>query len=279
MSTGFADQTAVITGASSGIGWELARLLAAGRCRVGLIARRVDRLEKLSEEIRQAGGTAAHAAADVGNREQVEAAVRKLREALGPIDLMIANAGVGRPTLCDPINMADIEEMIRVNLLGVVYSFATVMPDMLARRRGHLAAISSLAGYKGLPGESAYCASKAAVNTYLDGLRMHLRDWGITVTTICPGFIRTPMTADNPSPMPWLLEADDAARRIVRALSCRKKVCNFPWQMTLLTHLTRWLPDALLSWAMGDYNAEMANPTPPSDAHFDSRERQVSQRQ
>lgn len=258
MATGFADQVAIVTGASSGIGWELARQLAAQRCRVGLIARRLDRLEQLSGEIRRAGGTVAIAPADVGNREQTEMAIARLRESLGPIDLMIANAGVGKPTLADPINLADVEEMFRVNLLGVVYSFAAVMPEMLARKRGHLAAVSSLGAYVGLPGESAYCASKAAVNTYLDGLRVHLRDRGVAVTTICPGFIRTPMTADNPSHMPWLLDADEAARRIIRALARRKKVYNFPWQTSLLMVLARWVPDAMLAWAMGDHNDQMA---------------------
>jgi short-subunit dehydrogenase len=106
----------------------------------------------------------------------------------------------------------------------------------------------------GLPGESAYCASKAAVNTYMDGLRIHLRGRGIAVTTICPGFVRTPMTASNQFHMPWVLEADEAARRILRALRRRKKVFNFPWQTTLLTKLTRWLPDWLLARAFQTYN-------------------------
>src|SRR5205085_12501367 len=107
--------------------------------------------------------------------------------------LLIANAGVGAPTRLEPINTADIEKMIRVNLLGVVYSIEAVLPEMLERGRGHLAAVSSIAAYKGLPAESAYCASKAAVNIYLEGMRIQLRGRGIHVTTICPGFVKTPM--------------------------------------------------------------------------------------
>src|SRR5262249_7925676 len=182
------------------------------------------------------------AAADVGDRAQTLAAIRRLAAQLGPADLLIANAGVGMPTLLDPMNISDIETMVRVNLLGVVYAIEAVLPDMLRCRRGHLAAVSSLAAYKGMPGESAYCASKAAVNTYLEGLRIHLRDKGIAVTTLCPGFVRTPMTAINEFHMPWLLEAEEAARRIVRALARRRKVYNFPWQTALLIKLTRWLP-------------------------------------
>ena len=117
------------------------------------------------------------------------------------------------------MNVRDIEEMFRVNTLGVVYAIEAVLPEMLHRGRGHLAAVSSLAAYKGMPGESAYCASKAAVNCYLEGLRIHLRDTGIAVTTLCPGFVRTPMTAVNEFHMPWLLEADEAARRIVAGTS------------------------------------------------------------
>ncbi len=252
----FANRVAVITGASSGIGRELAKVLAAEGWKVGLIARRRDRLGELADEIHQAGGESACAAADVGNRNQTRESIEAIRGALGPIDLLIANAGIGMPTLLDPVNVEDIEQMFRVNVLGVVYAIEAVLPEMLHRGRGHLAAVSSLAAYKGMPGESAYCASKAAVNYYLEGLRIHLRDRGIAVTTICPGFVRTPMTAVNEFYMPWLLEADEAARRIVRALRRRRKVYNFPWQTSLLMKLTRWLPDWVLARTMRKYNEQ-----------------------
>ena len=107
---------------------------------------------------------------------------------------MVANAGFGAPTQLDPLNTADVEQTIRVNVMGVIYSIEAVLPGMLDRGRGHLLAISSLAAFKGLPGESAYCASKAAVNAYMEGLRIALRTKGIVVTTVCPGFVQTPMT-------------------------------------------------------------------------------------
>lgn len=258
----FANQVAVITGASSGIGWALAKILAAQGCKVGLVARRQDKLQALAREIDLADGSAAWAAADVGNRAQTVDAIHALAAQLGPVDMLIANAGVGMPTKLDPMNVADIEEMFRVNTLGVVYAIEAVLPEMLRRGRGHLAAVSSLAAYKGMPGESAYCASKAAVNYYLEGLRIHLRDKGIAVTTICPGFVRTPMTAINEFHMPWLLEAEEAARRMVRALHRRRKVYNFPWQTTLLLKLTRWLPDWVMARGMQNYNKNP--PFPPS---------------
>jgi short-subunit dehydrogenase len=249
----FTNQVAVITGASSGIGWELAKVLAAQGAAVGLIARRGDRLEALANEIRQAGGKAAWAVADVSQREPTLAAIHKLRQELGPIDLLVANSGVSVPTLIEPINVVEVEGMFKVNVLGVLYAFEAVLPEMLQRGRGHLAAVSSLASYKGLPGESGYCATKAALNIYLEGLRIRLRDRGIAVTTICPGFIDTPMIATNTWPMPWMMSAAAAARRIAHALRRKKKVYNFPLRTTLLIKMTRWLPDWLLNRVLRRY--------------------------
>jgi short-subunit dehydrogenase len=261
----FANQVAVITGASSGIGQALARALAAEQCHVGLVARRLDRLEELAAEIRRAGGTAAVAAADVGDRGQALAGIHSLREQLGPIDLLVANAGVGIETTLDPVNLDDVEQTFRVNVLGVVYALAAVLPEMLRRGRGHLAAVSSMAAYKGLPGESAYCASKAAVNSYMEGLRIQLRDRGIAVTTICPGFVQTPMVEkDALQKMPWVMSADRAARLIVRALGRRVKVYNFPRRMALLMTVTRWLPDWVVAHFMRDYKKEPTDHASPA---------------
>jgi short-subunit dehydrogenase len=258
----FANQVAVVTGASSGIGWALAKELARAGCKVGLVARRRENLQALADEITAAGGAAVAAAADVGDRAQTAAALKEVAARLGPVDLLVANAGVGMPTLPDPMNVGDVEAMFRVNVLGVVYAIEAVLPEMLRRGQGHLAAVSSLGSYKGLPGESGYCASKAAVNVFMEGLRIQLRERGIAVTTICPGFIQTPMTAVNKFHMPWLMQADEAARRIVRALGRRRKVYNFPWQTALLMKLTAWLPDWVVARAMHDYNE--SPPMPPA---------------
>jgi short-subunit dehydrogenase len=259
----FACRVAVVTGASSGIGWALAKRLAAAGCKVGLTARRVDLLERLAGEITAAGGVAAVAPADAADREQTLHAIHEIADKLGPVDLLVANAGVGAPTNLDPVNIADVVKMFEVNVLGVIYAIEAVLPDMLRRRSGCVAAMSSLAAYKGLPGESAYCASKAAVNVYMEGLRIQLRDKGIAVTTICPGFVKTPMTVINEFQMPWVMEADEAARRIVRALRRRPAVYNFPWQTTLLMKLTRWLPDGMVARIMGSYNENPPFPKGP----------------
>jgi short-subunit dehydrogenase len=258
-----AGQVAIVTGASSGIGYALARELAREGCKLGLVARRREKLQRLADEITGSGGSAAVGGADVADRNQTLAAIAELSASLGPVDLLIANAGVGAPTLLDPPNTHDVEKMFRVNVFGMVYAIEAVLPQMLKRGRGHIAAVSSLAAYKGLPGESGYSSSKAAVNNYLEGLRIQLRDKSIAVTTICPGFVKTPMTAVNKFKMPWLLEADDAARRIVRALKRRKKVLNFPWQLSILMKLTAWLPDWALARTMQGYNEDPPMPETP----------------
>jgi short-subunit dehydrogenase len=243
----FQDRIAVITGASSGIGWEMAKELARRGCHVGLIARRRERLEALAVECQGLGVRAAVAAANVVERHKVLAAFQYLREALGPVDLLIANSGVGRPTPLEPMDMDSVDNMIRVNYLGVVYAIEGVLPEMLQRGKGHIAAVSSLASYKGIPGESGYCSSKAAVNVYLEGLRIQLRDRGIAVTTVCPGFIKTPMTDVNEFPMPFVMNADRAAVKIVNAIARKKKVYDFPWTMNLMMRSLRWMPDWLVA--------------------------------
>jgi short-subunit dehydrogenase len=256
MARSLAGQVALVTGASSGIGWQLARQLALEGCKVGLVARREAPLRELAAQIAAIGGTAVPVAADVGARDQIETAFAAVRAAFGPVDLVVANAGVGRPTLLDPVNMTDVEDTFRINLMGVVYTLSAALPEMLARKSGHLVAISSLAGYRGLPSESAYCASKAAVNVYMDGLRIHLRGTGVRATTICPGFVTTPMTATNKFHMPQLMTAEYAARKMIGAIRAGKKVYNFPWRLHMMVKMSRWLPDRVINWVMGDYESE-----------------------
>jgi short-subunit dehydrogenase len=247
---------AIVTGASSGIGRALAVQLGKARFRVGLIARRRAELDATAATIVAAGGMAAAAVADVGDRHELHSAIGSLADQLGPLEVMVANAGFGAPTRLDPLNTADVEETIRVNVMGVIYSIEAVLPGMLERQRGHLLAVSSLAAFKGLPGESAYCASKAAVNAYMEGLRISLRSKGVTVTTICPGYVKTAM-APMDSATPFLMTAEAAAARIMRVIAKRKGgVVSFPLPMALLSALSARLPDALVAWFMGGLRSE-----------------------
>jgi short-subunit dehydrogenase len=246
----FANRTVIVTGASSGIGWDLAKEASRERAKVGVIARREENLQRLVEEIRSTGGTAEYQAIDVSQRDAVLHAVETLRQKLGPIDVMIANAGVGDTNPPESLNMPQAKKVIEVNLLGVMYSIEAVLPEMLQRNSGQqIAVISSLASYKGIPSAAAYCASKSAVNAYVESLRIQLYDKKIYFSTICPGFIRTPMTTNNQG-MFWVYDSDVAARKILKAIYRRKKVYNFPWITTRLMKLTTWLPDWILHRTM-----------------------------
>jgi short-subunit dehydrogenase len=247
MSSNESTKVAVLTGASSGIGLCLAKELARDGYRMGLLARRADALTKLAEEIRSAGGTAEIEAADVADRTLTVAAIHRLADRLGPVDLLVANAGQGGYTKLTPLNVEETEQLFRVNVFGVMYSIEAVLPQMLERKNGHIAAVSSLAAYKGFPGNGGYCASKAAVRIYMESLRLQLRGRGIHVTTILPGFIKTAMTESHPFRMPFLMGPDEAARRIARALRRKKKEYHFPWPTERLVKFTYWLPDWIMA--------------------------------
>lgn len=254
MAGAFADKVAIITGASSGIGKAMALDLARQGAKVGLIARRLDLLEELAHEIRQLGAKVAISPADVTDWPSTRDAIARLETDLGPTDLMVANAGIGVPTPLEAeAHVRESCTTIRVNVIGVIHALAAVIPGMMQRKTGHLAAISSLASYIALPGESAYCASKAAVNTYMAGLREQLRPMGIKVSTICPGFITTPMTAKNDFPMPGLMTAEAASQKMINALARGKEVYNFPWITVQLIRLVRWMPGWALRKIAGEY--------------------------
>jgi short-subunit dehydrogenase len=130
-------------------------------------------------------------------------------------------------------------------VLGLVNTFHPFAADMRKRGAGTLAGIASVAGFRGLPGATAYSASKAAAISYLEGLRVEMRPRGVRVVTICPGFIATPMTEKNPYPMPFIIGADDAARRIVRVIDSSRSFAVIPWQMAILGRLLKLLPIAV----------------------------------
>lgn len=235
--------TALITGAGSGIGRALATLLARDGFAIAAVDRVEDGLRALETQLAAEQKRCAWARADVTDAAGLVAAVRALEAQLGPIDLLVANAGIGIETSGLQFNAADMARVINVNLIGVSNSIAAVLPGMLERRRGHLVGISSVASYRGLPRMLGYAASKAGVNAIMDGLRVELKSHGIHVTTICPGWIRTPMTAKIAGRMDGILELDEAVREIAWAIRTRQTFYTFPrwmrWSMGLLTCLPR----------------------------------------
>jgi NAD(P)-dependent dehydrogenase (short-subunit alcohol dehydrogenase family) len=243
----FANQVALITGAGSGLGRQLALTLAPEGARIAAIDLSLEPLAKLAAEL---PGRLTWAVADVTDRAALEAAVAQFRQRLGPVDMLIASAGVGIETSALSYRAEDIETMVRVNLLGVANSIGAVLPEMLERRRGHLVGLSSLASYRGLPRMAGYCASKAGLNALLDAVRVEVKPFGIAVTTVCPGWIRTPMTAGLDVPQPNLLEADEAARRIVEAIRRRRAFFAFPRASARRVRLLGWLPCGLSDWLL-----------------------------
>jgi NAD(P)-dependent dehydrogenase (short-subunit alcohol dehydrogenase family) len=235
-------RVAAITGASSGLGRELAIELARRGCDVALLARRKEALEETAVAVRGAGRRAAVVPCDVRDRAAVLDAFQEVQRALGPVDLLVAGAGISLPVSAARWDGRRVAEVFDVNLLGVVHAIEGVLPGMLERRAGRIVGISSLAAWRAFPAHAPYGASKAALNFVLESLRLELLPSGVGVTTICPGYIRTPLIKPFRFPMPFLLDADVAARRIADAVAAGKRVHAFPWPMALAVRFSRLLP-------------------------------------
>ncbi|MDT5060423.1 MAG: hypothetical protein QOH63_882 [Acidobacteriota bacterium] len=234
-----------ITGASSGIGRALAVELGRRGASVGLLARRVEILGEIVKEVEEAGGRALALPADVRDAEAVRVAADKLRERFGRVDVLVANAGVGVTTDAKDLQAKEVADVIGINVLGAVNSVTAVLPEMIEQGSGQLVAISSLAAYRGLPKSGAYCASKAALSAFFESLRVDLLKSGVGVTIIHPGFIKTPLTAGRHAQMPYLMELDDAIKKIIRAIEVGKKSYAFPWQLATISRIGMLLPPNL----------------------------------
>jgi len=253
-------QSVLITGASSGIGRALAELLARRGAKVGLIARRETLLAEAVRSIAAQGGRAAFALADVADLDALAAAMQALEGQLGPCDVLVANAGIYHKTNARQFDPRQAHEVVAVNLQGVVHAIGAVLPGMVRRGRGRLAAITSIAGAVALPGSAAYAASKAAVLKLLECLRVDLRGSGITVTASCPGYVDTAMITDEErATLRDLVSADYAAGQIAWALERGKREHWFPRRTRWMAKLARCLPPALYERIMAGY-PEMEEP-------------------
>jgi short-subunit dehydrogenase len=231
----------LITGASSGLGAALASAYAAPGVRLVLFGRDPARLDAVAGSVRALGAAAETVAVDVTDRAAMAAAVAAA-DAAGPIDLAIANAGIG-PAGAKGADPAEIgRRVLAVNLDGVLNTVDPIRLRMAARGAGQIALMSSLAGYRGFPGMGPYAASKAAVRVYGEAIRVELRPRGVRVSVICPGFVRTPMTDGAAFPMPMLMEPGDAAAVIRRSLERGRPLIAFPWPIHAGTRLLAALP-------------------------------------
>lgn len=236
----------LLTGASSGIGAALAIELASYySARIGLIARRAELLDEVAEQVKSAGGEALCLPCDVTDAEAVSAAVARCTSEFGPVTHAIANAGIGETMFVHKADASLIARVMRVNYEGSTNLFAAVLPSMIESGNGHLIGVSSIAGFRGLPGSANYSASKAALSTWLEAARVELKPRGIAVSTVHPGFVATPMTDKNRFPMPFMVPVEKAAKIIVRGIRRKKREINFPWQMVTVLRLIRLMPSWL----------------------------------
>lgn len=232
-----------LTGASSGIGEGLAVALAKRGAVLGLAARRKEQLEDLADRCKVANGWARVFPLDVMDEVAVAQAADELRGEFGHIDILIANAGIGgNDEETRSYTPHAVKKVIDTNLLGAVNAVHAVVPQMVERGLGHIVAISSLAGFRGLPKSAAYSASKAGMTAFFESVRLDVKSKGVDVTIIQPGFIKTPLTSGRANKMPFLMELDDAIPLFIKAIEKRKVFAAFPWQLATIVRAGKFMP-------------------------------------
>lgn len=254
------NQVVWITGASSGIGEALALEFAQRGSRLGLLARREEVLQQIADSLRSQGTKVLTLAADVTHEEELQQAATQLHQHFGRLDVVVANAGVGYNLPARKMGLDKIQTTFQVNVLGLANTFQAALPLLLEQGSGQLVGVSSLAALRGIPGSAAYSASKAAVAVYLEGLRADLRRQNIHVTTVFPGFVRTPMTDKNPFPMPLIWDASKAARFIVNGIEKKRRIISFPWPISVVMHLLSALPAPLFDLIAANIAKTMDRP-------------------
>jgi NAD(P)-dependent dehydrogenase (short-subunit alcohol dehydrogenase family) len=245
----------------------LAIAFAAKGAVLGLVARRGELLNELKSQCESSGGTARVFACDVTNPDALEKAADEFRAEFGHIDVMIANAGIGgkirnadtpvrnegearrkdadKSVRVPWLNPSLVKQVIDINLLGAANAVHAVVPQMIERESGHIVAISSLAGFRGLPKSAAYSASKAGMTAFFESVRLDVAKHGIDVTIIQPGFIKTPLTAGRENQMPFLMELDDAIPLFIKAIEKKKRFAAFPWQLATIVRAGKFMPSWL----------------------------------
>ena len=232
-----------ITGAGKGIGRELARHYAQQGWTVAVSARTETDLQSLAEELPP--GQIKIFPLDVTDQEAVATTVYKIEYELGEIDLAILNAGNYTPTPANSFAVDPFRNLVETNLMGIVNGLAPLLQIFQKRLSGQIAVVASLAGYRGLPGAAAYGATKAGLINMCESLRPDLERSGVRLSVVNPGFVKTPLTEKNDFPMPFLMPASSAARRIAKGLEAGVFEITFPTRFALLMKILRILPDCL----------------------------------
>ena len=241
----------LITGATSGIGKEMARQLGAKGCRLAITGRREGKLAEAAAAAREAGAQdVLELVGSVAELDEVREQYRRVKETFDGLDVVILNAGVGDSRNAKRFTVEEYRWTFETNVFGMCNWLQVVIPDMLRAKRGTIAGMSSSAAWRGFPSTGSYCASKAAVSTMLESMRVDLRGTGIDVVTVLPGFVKSEITArNNPKTMMCLLETDDGARRVLRGIEKRRRIVHFPRPFTwFLRYFIGGMPGFLYDW-------------------------------
>lgn len=234
-----------IVGGSTGIGRELVFELARNGVDVVVSARNRESLTVLENDAKGLPGTVRSVACDVTDQTATRTAYESARELLGMVDLCVSCAGTYLPFGARDFDAGKFRQTVDVNLIGTVHVLEAVMPDMIERRRGHIAVVSSVAGYRGLPRAAAYGATKAALINMCESLKFDLDRAGVKLQLVDPGFVETPLTAKNDFKMPFLMKSDLAAKRFYTGLLSNRFEITFPKRFTWQLKLMRCLPYAV----------------------------------
>lgn len=233
----------LITGASSGIGYELAKELADEGCNLILLARRKDTLDSLAQKIRTDKNIILTYKCDIRNKSEVGNVFNDIRKNTDHIDIAILNSGVGLKSPVENFDSEMADEIFQVNVLGIIYCIEELLKDFLPRRSGMIVGVSSIADVRGFPTNGFYCASKAAITTLLESIRIELKHHNIKVINVRPGFVITPMISINKFKMPFLMDAAKAAGIIIAGIKKEKKIIQFPFGTVLGGTLIKVLPN------------------------------------
>jgi NAD(P)-dependent dehydrogenase (short-subunit alcohol dehydrogenase family) len=241
----------LITGGSRGIGKAIAIEYARKGAIVLLLARDEEKLEEALESVMKAGGSGYLMKCDVTKPEDMQKAMDFAIQKMGAIDVAVLNAGIGGSGLIDGMRLEDFKRIFEVNLFGVIHGLAAIVPVMKMQGYGTIAGISSLAESRGLPGNAAYNSSKVALSHLLESARMELKHYGIRIVIVKPGFIQTDMTARHKFYMPFLMDADKAAKRIIHGIEKGKSIVAFPVPMAIASYIGKILPSSLFEFLFG----------------------------
>lgn len=237
----FKNSVVLITGASSGIGFQLAKDLAMEGAQLAFLSRRIDLLISLAEEISNITKVKYYKC-DVTLKNEVSESVSQIKKDFGKIDIAILNSGVGYTSSAINYNSVEAEKTFNTNVLGAIYFIEQLLPDFISEKRGVIVGISSLGDGKGFPKSGFYSASKAALTIILESLRIEIKKFNIKVVTVKPGFIETPMTDKNKFKMPYLMSVEEGSKIILNGLKKDKRIIEFPWQTTIGAKILRMMP-------------------------------------